>query len=114
LPPPNAVLTITPARIRQYASVGGDHNPIHTNSIGAKLFGFPTVIAHGMFSAAAVLANIEGQLPDEVSYSVRFGKPVVLPARAGLYVERTGANWELALRHLSKGYPHLTATVTGK
>ena len=45
-------------------------------------------IAHGMFSAAAVLANIEGQLPDAVKYSVRFGKPVVLPARAGLYVDR--------------------------
>jgi len=43
------------------ASVGGDHNPTHTNPIAAKLFGFPTVIAHGMFSAAAVLANLEGQ-----------------------------------------------------
>ncbi len=60
LPPPNAVLRITPGQIRRYASIGGDHNPIHTNAIGAKLFGFPTVIAHGMFSAAAVLANIEG------------------------------------------------------
>ena len=43
LPPPNAVLRITPGQIRHYASVGGDHNPIHTSSIGAKLFGFPTV-----------------------------------------------------------------------
>ncbi|OAN35425.1 MaoC/PaaZ C-terminal domain-containing protein [Mycolicibacterium iranicum] len=112
LPPPNAVLSITPSRIKHYASVGGDHNPIHTNGIAAKLFGFPTVIAHGMFSAAAVLANIEGQLPDAVKYSVRFAKPVVLPARAGLYVDRTADGWELALRHLSKGYPHLTGTVS--
>jgi len=111
LPPPNAVLTITPGQIRRYASVGGDHNPIHTNPIGAKLFGFPTVIAHGMFSAAAVLANIEGQLPDAVEYGVRFGKPVVLPARAGLYVERSTDGWDLSLRNLSKGYPHLTGTV---
>ena len=88
LGPPNAVLRITPGQIRHYASVGGDHNPIHTNPIAAKLFGFPTVIAHGMFTAAAVLANIEGQLPDAVKYSVRFAKPVVLPARAGLYVDR--------------------------
>src|SRR3984893_7371982 len=64
--PPNAVVRITPGLIRHYASVGGDHNPIHTNSIAAKLFGFPSVIAHGMFSAAAVLANIEGKLPDAV------------------------------------------------
>ena len=82
------MLRITPGQIRHYASVGGDHNPIHTNPIAAKLFGFPTVIAHGMFTAAAVLANIEGQLPDAVKYSVRFAKPVVLPARAGLYVDR--------------------------
>lgn len=111
LPPPNAILRITPGQIKHYASVGGDHNPIHTNSIAAKLFGFPTVIAHGMFSAAAVLANIEGQLPDAVRYSVRFAKPVVLPARAGLYVQRDADGWDLTLRHLTKGYPHLTGTV---
>jgi acyl dehydratase len=110
--PPNAVLRITPGQIRHYASVGGDHNPIHTNPVAAKLFGFPTVIAHGMFSAAAVLANIEGQLPDAVKYSVRFVKPVVLPARAGLYVDRISDGWQLTLRNLSKGDPHLTGTVT--
>ena len=111
LGPPNAVLTVTAGQIRQYASVGGDHNPIHTNPVAAKLFGFPTVIAHGMFSAAAVLANIEGQLPAAVQYSVHFTKPVVLPAKAGLYVERTAdGGWDLALRN-KKGEPHLTGTV---
>ena len=112
LGPPNAVLRITSGQIRHYASVGGDHNPIHTNPVAAKLFGFPTVIAHGMFTAAAVLANIEGQLPDAVKYSVRFAKPVVLPARAGLYVHRVSEGWELTLRHLAKGHPHLTGTVS--
>jgi acyl dehydratase len=112
LPPPNALLRITPGQIRHYASVGGDHNPIHTNAIAAKLFGFPSVIAHGMFSAAAVLTNIEGQLPDAVKYSVRFAKPVVLPARAALYVDRVTDGWELTLRHAGKGDPHLKGTVT--
>ena len=112
LGPPNAVLRITPGQIRHYASIGGDHNPIHTNPIAAKLFGFPTVIAHGMFSAAAVLSNVEGQLSDAVKYSVRFAKPVVLPARAGLYVDRISGGWQLTLRNLSKGDPHLTGTVT--
>ncbi|MBV9351038.1 MAG: dehydratase [Mycobacterium sp.] len=110
-PPPNTVLRITPGQIRRYAAVGGDHNPIHTNPIGAKLFGFPTVIAHGMYSAAAVLGNIEGQLPESVSYSVRFGKPVVLPATAGLYIDRIQDGWDLVLRNISKGYPHLTGTI---
>jgi hypothetical protein len=111
LPPPNAILRISPGQIRRYATVGGDHNPIHTSSVGAKLFGFPTSIAHGMFSAAAVLANLEASLPDAVKYSVRFGKPVLLPASAGLYVDRGPDGWDISLRNMSKGYPHLTGTL---
>ncbi len=111
LPPPGALLRITPGRIRRYASVGGDHNPIHTNPVAAKLFGFPTVIAHGMFSAAAVLANIEARIPDAVEYSVRFAKPVLLPATAALYIDEGTDGWELALRNIAKGYPHLTGAL---
>lgn len=111
LPAPNRILRITPGRIRRYAAVSGDRNPIHTSAVAARLFGFPTTIAHGMYSAAAVLANIEGQLPDSVRYSVKFGKPVVLPASPGLYVDRVTGGWDLALRNMAKGYPHLTAMV---
>jgi MaoC like domain len=110
-PPPKAILRITPGQIRRYAAVGGDHNPIHTNPIAAKLFGFPTVIAHGMFSAAAVLANLEAGLHDAVTYSVRFGKPLVLPASAGLYLDQVQDGWDISLRNLVKGYPHLTGTL---
>jgi acyl dehydratase len=111
LPPPSTVLRVTPGQIRRYAVVGGDHNPIHTNPIAAKLFGFPTVIAHGMFSAAAVLANIEARLPREVQYSVRFGKPLVLPGTAGLYIDEGDNGWDLSLRNVAKGYPYLTGSV---
>lgn len=113
LPSPNAILRITPGRIRRYAAVSGDRNPIHTSSLGARLFGFPGPIAHGMFSAAAVLANLEGRLPERVRYSVRFGKPVVLPASAGLHLHREPGGWDIALRSIAKGYPYLTATVRG-
>ncbi|MBS9533321.1 dehydratase [Mycobacterium sp. M1] len=111
LGPPQAVLRVTPGQIKRYASAGGDHNPIHTSSVGAKLFGFPTVIAHGMYSAATVLANIEGTLPDAVDYTVRFGKPMLLPASPGLYVEHVEGGWDLALRNVAKGYPYLTGSV---
>lgn len=111
LPPPNSLLKISPGQIRRYASAGGDHNPIHLSPIAAKLFGFPTVIAHGMYSAAAVLANIEGQLPEAVTYHVRFGKPVILPATAGVYIDRVDSGWDISVRNLKKGYPHLTGTV---
>jgi acyl dehydratase len=114
LPPPKAILRITPGQIRRYAAVGGDHNPIHTKPVAAKLFGFPTVIAHGMFSAAAVLANLEAGLPDAVTYSVRFGKPVLLPASAGLYVDQVQDGWDLSLRNIAKGYPHLTGTLRAR
>ncbi|HUL97852.1 MAG TPA: MaoC/PaaZ C-terminal domain-containing protein [Mycobacterium sp.] len=112
LPPPTGVLSISAGQIRRYASASGDHNPIHTNPIAAKLFGFPTVIAHGMFTAAAVLRTIEGHLPDAVRYYVRFGKAVVLPAKASLYVSRVADGWDLALRN-AKGEPHLTGAVRG-
>ena len=111
LPPPNTILRISPGRIRRYAAVGGDRNPIHNSMVGAKLFGFPAVIAHGMFSAAAVLANIEGQLPDRVRYTVKFGKPVILPAAPGLWIDRAGDGWDIALRNVVKGYPYLTGTI---
>ncbi len=112
LPPPSTVLRVSPGQIRRYAVVGGDHNPIHTNPIAARLFGFPTVIAHGMFSAAAVLANIEARLPDQVQYSVRFGKPLVLPGTAGLYIDQgDDGGWDLSLRNVAKGYPYLTGSV---
>ena len=42
---------------------------------------------------------------------MRFGKPVLLPAAAGLYVERVDGGWDIALRNMAKGYPHLTGTV---
>jgi hypothetical protein len=58
------------------------------------------------------LANIEGSLPDAVAYSVRFGKPLVLPAGPGLYVDRVPDGWELTLRNIAKGYPYLTGNVT--
>lgn len=109
LPAPKAVLHVTPAQIRRYAAVSGDRNPIHTSALGARLFGFPAAIAHGMYGAAAVLANIEGRLADRVTYDVRFGRPMVLPANPALYIERIDGGWDIALRNISAGYPYLTA-----
>jgi hypothetical protein len=46
-----------------------------------------------------------------VTYSVRFGKPVLLPASTGLYVDQVQDGWDISLRNLAKGYPHLTGTL---
>ena len=109
---PATVLSADQKLIGKYAAVSGDRNPIHVSSLGARAFGFPKTIAHGMWSAAAALAVVEGRIPDKVVYDVRFGKPVLLPARVNEYAEqREDGTWELTLRHPKKLYPHLTATL---
>ncbi|NLU83689.1 MaoC/PaaZ C-terminal domain-containing protein [Rhodococcus sp. HNM0569] len=110
-PPPLRTLRVDQTTIGRYAAVSGDRNPIHVSSLGAKAFGFPKTIAHGMWTAAAVLSTVEGRVPDAVTYSVRFGKPIVLPATLNLYADQTSDGWNLAVRHPKKGYPHLTATL---
>lgn len=110
-PPPLRTLKADQQTITRYANASGDQNPIHTSALGAKAFGFPRAIAHGMWSAAAVLASLEGRIPDRVSYAVKFGKPVLLPATVNVYADPADGGWDLALRHPQKGYPHLTATL---
>src|SRR5215218_5567879 len=66
---------------RRYAAVSGDRNPIHMHSLTAKPLGFPSAIAHGMWTKARCLAALESKLPDAFEVDVRFRKPVLLPAR---------------------------------
>ncbi len=100
---PTAQWRVTPAEIKRYAQASGDKNPIHVSALGAKAFGFPTTIAHGMWSAAAMLSGLEGRIADAVRYSVEFAKPVVLPVRVSYYAQAGAAGaWDLQLRKTSK------------
>ncbi|NKS03344.1 dehydratase [Rhodococcus hoagii] len=110
-PRPTRTLRVDQKIISRYAAVSGDRNPIHVTSLGAKAFGFPSTIAHGMWSAAAALQPLEGRVADAVTYTVRFGKPIVLPATVNLYADRTAEGWDLSLKNPKKGYPHLSATL---
>lgn len=110
-PPPLRTLKVDQRTITRYADASGDHNPIHTSALGAKAFGFPKAIAHGMWSAATILGTVEGRIPEQVSYAVKFGKPVLLPATVNVYADPVEGGWDLAMRHPKKGYPHLTATL---
>ncbi|MFZ2172768.1 MAG: MaoC/PaaZ C-terminal domain-containing protein [Rhodococcus sp. (in: high G+C Gram-positive bacteria)] len=110
-PPPLRTLRVDQKTIGKYAAVSGDRNPIHVSTLGAKAFGFSKSIAHGMWSAAAVLGSVEGRIPGTVTYSVRFGKPVLLPSTLNVYADKTAEGWDLSLKHPKKGYPHLTATL---
>ena len=83
---------------REYAAVSGDRNPIHTSRLGARLFGFPGPIAHGMWSKARCLAALEGRLPDEYTVDVSFRRPIPLPATVSFSATaRPGGGWEFGL-----------------
>ncbi|WCN81692.1 MaoC family dehydratase [Micromonospora sp. LH3U1] len=91
----------------QYARVSGDHNPIHTSLLGARLFGFRRPIAHGMWSKARCLAALESRLPDAYTVEVAFKLPVPLPSTVSFALLPDGG---FAL-HDSRGRPHLTGLV---
>ncbi|MEU4422028.1 MaoC/PaaZ C-terminal domain-containing protein [Actinoplanes sp. NPDC024001] len=108
---PGGAVWRVPARVGgDYAAVSGDRNPIHTSRVGARLFGFPRPIAHGMWTKARSLAALEGRLPDAYTVDVAFKAPVLLPARVTFTAGPTGEGWEFALR--SKR-PHLFGSVSG-
>ncbi|MCF8609355.1 hypothetical protein L5G28_04155 [Gordonia sp. HY285] len=110
-PPPDRIVSVDLGLIRQYADASGDRNPIHMADLSAKAFGFSKAIAHGMWSAATAVANIEGSLPGAVTYTVRFGKPILLPAKVNAYTEAVDGGYDVSLLNRRKGYPHLTGTV---
>lgn len=93
---------------RRYAAVSGDRNPIHLHPLTARAFGFPRAIAHGMWSKARCLAQLESKTPDALHVEVRFQKPILLPARVGfLPEEREDGRVGFALRDSRRGSSHL-------
>jgi acyl dehydratase len=96
---------------RRYAGVSGDRNPIHMHSLTAKPLGFPSAIAHGMWTKARALAQIESKLPDAFEVEVRFRKPILLPAHVEFASSSEGDDILFAVRNAKKGTPHLDGRV---
>jgi acyl dehydratase len=97
---------------RRYASVSGDINPIHMHSLSARLFGFPSAIAHGMWTKARCLAALAGRLPDAFGVEVAFRRPILLPGAvefAEAWDEDGTARF--AVRDAKKGTPHLDGSL---
>jgi acyl dehydratase len=83
---------------RRYAKVSGDYNPIHLSAASAKLFGFPTAIAHGLWNKARTLAALAEHLPAaNVEIAVQFRKPVRLPSEVTLFASAAGSSGEFRL-----------------
>ena len=97
---------------RRYGAVSGDRNPIHMHALTAKPLGFHSAIAHGMWTAARALAQIESRLPDSFTAGVRFRKPIFLPARVQFAAEGDGTETLFAVRDARKGTPHMDGRIT--
>lgn len=92
----------------EYARVSGDHNPIHTSRLGARLFGFGRPIAHGMWSKARCLAALENRLPAAYTVEVGFKLPVPLPSTVAFSAV---PGRDFTLHDARTGRPHLVGTV---
>ena len=96
---------------RRYAAVSGDRNPIHLHSLSARAFGFPSAIAHGMWTYARALAWLDGRLGNSHTSEVEFRAPVRIPGTAHLLANGRGDGWELGLESPDGKHRHLELTV---
>ena len=75
-----------------FAMLTGDFNPVHWIRPYARMFGFRSTILHGFSTMArayeglvrTVFAGATGAMR---SFDVQFTKPLILPARVGLYLD---------------------------
>lgn len=75
-----------------YAKLTGDFNPIHWIPAAARASGFPNVILHGFGTMARTIEGLNrglfsGDVKRIKKWSCRFTKPMVLPAKAAVFVK---------------------------
>lgn len=97
---------------RRYGAVSGDRNPIHLYPLTAKAFGFPTNIAHGMWTKAHCLAALQNKLPDAYTVHVEFKKPILLPATTIFGSEASVDGYIFGVKGLKKPVTHVTGLIT--
>jgi acyl dehydratase len=99
---------------RRYGSVSGDLNPIHLHRLSARLFGFPSAIAHGMWTKARCLAALEPGLPERFTVQVAFRRPILLPASVQFAERAVDDGVQFEVRDATKGTPHLDGAWTAR
>jgi acyl dehydratase len=98
---------------RRYGSVSGDLNPIHVHPLTAKLFGFPTAIAHGMWTKARCLAALGPQLSGgRYTVTVAFKRPILLPATVDFAEAARPGGIAFGVRDARRQTPHLDGEVS--
>lgn len=74
-----------------FAMLTGDFNPVHVSSAYARAFGFKNRILHGFATMArayegVVRRGFAGNGSRMANFDVKFTRPLVLPARVGLFI----------------------------
>ncbi len=110
--PARAQWTLPGSLGRRYGAVSGDRNPIHLTGLTARLFGFDSAIAHGMWTTARCLAALEGRHPAAFRVEVAFRQPIKLPGRVTFASEERHSGVRFAVRDAERGTPHLDGTLT--
>ncbi len=75
-----------------FAMLTGDFNPVHWVKPYARAFGFKSTILHGFATMARAYEGLSrylyaGAVDRLKTFDVKFTRPLVLPARVGLYVD---------------------------
>ena len=97
---------------RRYGAVSGDLNPIHVHALSARLFGFKSAIAHGMWTKAHCLAALGRELPGAFTVEVAFKRPILLPSTVEYVEARDGDEIRFGVRDAKRSTPHLDGLVS--
>lgn len=94
-----------------FAKLTGDFNPVHWVPAYARAFGFKNTILHGFGTMARAIEGLNrglfaGDVDALSEVHVRFTRPLVLPAKVGLYVRGE----ELWVGDAPAGPAYLTGT----
>ena len=73
-----------------FAMLTGDFNPVHWIRPYARMFGFRSTILHGFSTMARAVEGLQrtafaGSTRELATFDVQFTKPLILPAKIGLY-----------------------------
>ncbi|WP_217361670.1 MaoC family dehydratase [Aeromicrobium stalagmiti] len=96
---------------RRYGAISGDRNPIHLYPLTAKAFGFPTNIAHGMWTLARSLSAVQNRLPETFTNDVEFRKPILLPGTVVFGSRQDGDLLTFGVKGAKKPVTHLVGRV---
>ena len=97
---------------RRYAKVSGDSNLIHIHALTAKAFGFPKAIAHGMWTKAHALAELDAKLPrGPFKVAVQFKLPIFLPNNVIFEFDELENGFDFMVKDKAGVKPHVSGSI---